>query len=121
MAMSIPKPKTYLSSARECLFYTLNMKDDGSLILSATRQKNSVLLFTENDVSLLAASNFLYNIAQALIKKEMPVRYEKELKFDEDYEDIGGKRLLVSFCLFQDLSIGCFILLSKNNICTGLL
>ena len=90
------KPTSYLSAAKSCLFFTLNVKDDGTVIIVSTRHKHSVLILNDEDVSILARSKFFYDIADAFVDDDLPTEYEENLRFNPENEHLGGKRIRVS-------------------------
>ena len=73
-------PSTYLSKAKDCLFFSLHLKPDGTVVIASTRQKHAVLIFSQSDVHYLARSKLLYNVAEALENEDLPIEYEENMK-----------------------------------------
>ena len=69
-------------------FFTLNIKDYGTLIIASTRQKHSVLIFSDEDVSVPARSKVWYEIADAFVDDNLPTEYAEKLRFDPENEHI---------------------------------
>ena len=105
MANPIPPiPCTYLEKSKDSLFFAAHVKPNGTVILSSTRHKGSVIILSEEDVQFIATRDFLYRVADSFMDDSKPEKYCLPILFDEDNVDVGGKFLQVSDLSFSSYS-----------------
>ena len=111
------KPVTYLEQSKDCLFFAVHCQFGGSVILTSTRHRGSVLMLSEEDIQRLATEPFLFTVPEAFLNENAPVKYSMESFFDEDQKGAGAKIFHVSqidkwtVCLFTFLNLRTFFAL----------
>ena len=90
------KPTTYLKEGQDSLFFKVHCQPDGTVILTSTRHKGSVIILSDLDVQRISQEPFFFKIPESFLDENLPEKHSLSLYFDETEESAGAKILHVS-------------------------